>query len=674
MKKFLLILPLPLFAQEMLPELVVTASRTNEKIEDVPYTTEVIDSDELLAKATRTLPQAFLDTPGVLVQQTTTAHGSPYIRGFTGRQNLLLQDGIRLNNSTWRGGPIQYWNTLDSQAISQIELIKSQGSVLFGSDAIGGTVNVLSKSTDFRDEEGFFSRGAAYYRFDTNSESHLSRLEQTIGVGGQWGLMLGASLKDIGDLKDSALGRMTGTGYNEHSYDLKFEYAFSDTRTFTFAHSSLDQDDISRWHNTINNPGWTHGSSFTTAGTDLARDYDQERSLTYFRLEDTASDLRWLDSWQATLSFQKTQDSEFRVRSSGQTDQRILDVDTYGISLQGQSGDLTYGADYYHDEVASAGFRDGLARPANRPVADNATYDSLGLFANYSGSLGDKFTYDAGARYTYASAKWFGYRPSGAVSDQPGDINWENLSLSLRGQYELDDQWTLFGGASQAFRAPNLDDLTGSQFALNGLDSNGSPTVDPETYLTAELGSRFDDGDLSFQISGYYTRIYDGIVRVDDGAGGLTTTNGSDGYIYGFEAQTTWNFRPDWELSAHASWQDGKQSTNGIEDTVRRLNPLNAAFALKWTDPADRFWISGRLQAAARQDNLSSLAASDTQRIPTNGTPSYLTTSIYAGWQVTEALALNFAFENLTDEDYRIHGSGQNQAGRNATVSVKFEW
>jgi len=105
-----------------------------------------------------------------------------------------------------------------------------------------------------------------------------------------------------------------------------------------------------------------------------------------------------------------------------------------------------------------------------------------------------------------------------------------------------------------------------------------------------------------------------------------------------------------------------------------RLNPLNGSISLKWTEPQERYWISGRIQAAARQDNLSVLAASDTQRIPINGTPDYIVASIYAGWHVNDTLTLNFAFENLTDEDYRIHGSGQNQPGRNATVSIKYEW
>ena len=61
----------------------------------------------------RTLPEALRYTPGVIVQKTAHGHGSPFIRGFTGRQNLFLLDGIRFNKSTFRGGPVQYWNTVD---------------------------------------------------------------------------------------------------------------------------------------------------------------------------------------------------------------------------------------------------------------------------------------------------------------------------------------------------------------------------------------------------------------------------------------------------------------------------------------------------------------------------------------------------------------------------------
>ena len=246
--------------------------------------------------------------------------------------------------------------------------------------------------------------------------------------------------------------------------------------------------------------------------------------------------------------------------------------------------------------------------------------------------------------------------------------------LSLRGQYELDDFWTIFGGASQAFRAPNLDDLTGRQFSLNGLDENGSPDVDPEKYLTPEFGTRFNDSKFSLELSGYYTFINNGIVRIDDDMGGLAATNGSEGFIYGFESKAIWNLHPQWRFLAHASWQNGEQKQGGISDTIRRLNPLNGALDLRWNASSNHYWVSGRVEAAARQNALSKLAANDTQRIPVGGTPGYVVASLYAGWQISEVLQLNLALVNLTNTAYRIHGSGQNMPGRNTTLSLKFEW
>jgi len=94
-----------------LTPLVVTASRLEQEASHAPYTTAIIDSDFIWDNARRTLPEALQYSPGVMVQETAYGHGSPIIRGFTGRQNLLLMDGVRINNSTFRGGPGRYQGT-----------------------------------------------------------------------------------------------------------------------------------------------------------------------------------------------------------------------------------------------------------------------------------------------------------------------------------------------------------------------------------------------------------------------------------------------------------------------------------------------------------------------------------------------------------------------------------
>ncbi len=131
---FLMAATTPLMAQDFLNPLIVTATRTDD--DNVPYAVDKISAETIRNEARRTLPEALQYTPGVLVQKTTQGHGSPYVRGFTGRQNLLLVDGVRLNNSVWRSGPVQYWNTVDPYSLESMELVKSQGSVMYGSSLI----------------------------------------------------------------------------------------------------------------------------------------------------------------------------------------------------------------------------------------------------------------------------------------------------------------------------------------------------------------------------------------------------------------------------------------------------------------------------------------------------------------------------------------------------------
>lgn len=681
---------LPLSAQEPTPDrilepMIVSATRSNQTIEETPYTAYILDRMLLEQSQNRSIPDAFSQVPGVLVQKTTHGHGSPYIRGFTGRQNLLLIDGVRINNSTWRSGPVQYWNTFDQENLDHLEIIKGQGALLYGSDSIGGTVNLVTRSSDFRDKSGKFFHGRSHYRYDTNSQSHVGRLETEFGVGGKWGASLGTSWKDFGDIKDSAVGRMRQTGYTEEAFDFKFEAAVNEDTTITFAHQYFNQDDVWRWHNTVYNPGWRHGNSFATPGSDASRTYDQERSLTYLRIDGALTD-HFIETYSATLSYQRVQDSTYRDRSNrgrAVTDQSI-DLDTYGADIQFQStvgpGTLVYGADYYHDSIDSYATSNGRFDPNLRPVADDSKYDLFGAFAQYEWQALENLQITGGMRYSYARAEWEKYRVEGADKDSSGKNSWDDISLSLRGLFDIDDHWSLFGGASQAFRAPNLDDLTGEQFALNGISSSGSVDLDPEEYINYELGVRFINDEITASLAGYYNDIDNPITGVDDRNGGRTAINAGEGYVYGFEGDLQWRFAENWSARLFGAWQDGKIKTPALVggpeswDTIRRMHPLMGAFSVRWTSPDSKFFIEPRIRAAMRADNLGAGAADDTQRIPINGTPSYVVYSIYSGYQINDHLEITLGLENLLDDDYRFHGSGQNESGFNAVVGVTATW
>src|SRR5688572_2195092 len=133
----------------ILDEVIVTTHRDEREVFKVPYTAHVVTREDFLdRRSIRSLPDALRETPGVLVQKTSYGQASPFIRGFTGFRTLTLIDGIRLNNAVFREGPNQYFNTIDHLAVDRLDVVKGPSSVLYGSDAIGGTVNVITRSPE----------------------------------------------------------------------------------------------------------------------------------------------------------------------------------------------------------------------------------------------------------------------------------------------------------------------------------------------------------------------------------------------------------------------------------------------------------------------------------------------------------------------------------------------
>ena len=689
----------PLHAQNPLDPLVVTAERVAIPLSDTPYSATSLDAESLRENSRRTLPEALQYTPGVLVQKTSYGQGSPIIRGFTGRQNLLLMDGVRVNNSTYRGGPVQYWNSVDPLAIEHLELIKSQGSVLYGSDAVGGTLNALGKSARFRDEgtDAAYVGGAASYEYRSNGQgSSIGRLETETGVGGKFGLLLGVSAKDFGDIRDGAVGRMVNTGYPEQDLDLRFDYAITPDSALTLASYYVNQDNVSRWHRTLNNPGWTDDDHVAGKGTYNYDNFNQGHSLTYLRYagKDPQANAA-IKSWSATLSFQNVQDGENLDANNGKADQvqsLSTHVQTTGFDLTLESdagpGSFVYGGDFYHDSVLSSGWSNNSAGTSFReklPVADNSTYDMLGLFTQYTWKPAAPLEIIAGARYTYVDAKlgrFYGYNAATGTTTLVRDasFNWDALVGSCRLLYHIDPSWSVYGGVSQAFRAPNLNDLSGDVTSLADTKSRGSVDVRPERFLSYELGARRHSAALTSSAAVFYTDVTDAISSVKDGTRSITT-NAGHGYVYGTELEAAWRFAPQWLLSGYVAWMDARtQAPDTLGGPVinkpnPRQMPLTGSLALRWTAASTTYWVEGRVQAADTEDRITAAdQAADYQRIPTGGTPGYVVASLHAGWQVNAHLVVNGGLENLTNANYRSVGSGQNEPGFNAIVGARVTW
>ncbi len=679
-------------APTTLAPVVVTATREPEPIAAVAGSVEVIGARELRERTARTFPEIFEETPGVAVQKTAHGQGSPFIRGFTGFRNLLMIDGIRLNHAAFREGPNQYWATVDPLMAESVELVKGQGSVLYGSDAIGGTVNVLTKSADVlgHGDGEPFAGGAMLYRWASAEQSHTGRVEGDLGIGGQTGIHFGYSARDYGDVRAAGLGELPKTGYGEHAFDVKVDHFFSPTVKLTLAYQQHEQDDVWRTHKTVFGRSWAG----TSVGSELQRVLDQKRQLAYAQLE--ATDLGGaVDDFRASLSWHRHGEGRDRVRSDGRRDVQGFDLDSYGAWLQLGSdtaiGRLTYGASYYQDRGET--FRrdynaDGSFKgdALQGPFGDDATYHLFGLFLQDKAALTDRLDLSLGGRYTYARAD------IGTVADpatgQPFSIDddWHNFSASGRLLWDAagDGSLNLFTGVAQGFRAPNFSDLSRLDSARSSEIETPSPGLDPEKFISYEVGARVTRERLHGGVSFFYTDIEDIISRtptgsIVDGASEVIKKNGSSGYVYGIELDATYDLTDRLRLFGNFAWNDGKADTFptsapiSVEEHVSRLLPPTGVLGLRW-DATDRLWLEVSGFAAGKQDRINTRDAEDTERIPPGGTPGYALLNVRAGYQATDRLLLTAAIENVTDEEYRVHGSGQNEPGVGVVLGASVEF
>ena len=674
-------------------EVVVTATRTDLDPHNAPLQVEVLDSVKLEQQLPRSMPEALAELPGVMVQKTSNGQGSPYIRGFTGFRTLALIDGVRFNNSVFRDGPNEYWNTIDHMAIDSVELVQGQGSVLYGSDAIGGTLNLISKGADFmaHQEGQFFVEGNTFHRYSTAEQSYLGRIETNMGVGGQWGFHLGASLKRFGDVIGADVGEQEHTGYDEWSYDARFDAKLNDNWDLTIAHQLLQQNDAWRTHSTIYGISWEG----TSVGDDLRRSFDHDRTLSYARI--SGHDLNGIvDKASLTVSYQSGEELQNRLRSSKKLELSGYEIGTWGVDLQLESdsplGRLVYGADYYHDSVNS--FRsdfnaDGTLdrHRIQGPVGDAASYDLLGAYLHDEINLGSRTQLFLGGRYTFAKADVGRYEDPLTGEAASYSDEWNNFVASARIQTALDskDQFKLYGGVSQGFRAPNLSDISRLDIARSGELETPSTNLDPEKFINYEIGLKARTGRFTGSLAYFYTDISDLIVRqptgrMIDGSAEVSKANAADGFVHGIEFAAAYELNKNWSLFGNVTWMEGEadayptSTDTAKREPVSKIQPIIGTGGVRWQNDNGSVWTEVVCTAAAKADRLSTADLGDTQRIPPGGTSGYTLLGLRGGWQVSQNVTLLASLENLLDEAYRVHGSGSNEPGFGASLAVKVSF
>ncbi len=640
----------------LLSEVVITANRSASRRFTTAEAIEVLKSKAINQNQLRSAPEALSNTPGVFVQKTNHGGGSPFVRGLTGNQTLQMIDGIRLNNATYRYGPNQYFNTLDVLSLESIEVLRGSGSVQYGSDALGGTIQAFSKDVAFNESHKWGS--SLLTRFTTR------KMEQTIRADVNYGSTKaafrgGISLRNFGNLMGGdTTGIQSPSSYHELDFDVKGKIRLSSSSVLTLAYQNVHQEDVDVYHK-------VELENYAVNKMD-----PQNRRLAYLRLNQNL-DAGVFKTLTITASLQNTEEGrESRKNGSSALRYENDKVRTLAFSTEvfTQSRDIwsaNSGIEVYNDMVNSTrtdtDLSSGAAVQKRGLYPDGSTMSSIAAFTLHTFGL-PKWIFTAGARFNtfviHVEDETLGkttLNPSALVG---------NASVMRK----LTSASNVFVSANTGFRAPNIDDL-GTLGIVDFRYETPNYNLKPEKSFQYQLGYKYQGKKLKGEIYLYRNELYNLIVRNKvagdslDGYPVYQKENVERAYIQGVETSFDYMLSPSLSFSGNLTYTYGQNLTKN--EPVRRIPPLFGRVVFEYRH--SNLWANMEWLAAAKQDRLAQ-GDKDDNRIPKGGTPGWNIFNINTGY-TWRFISFDLRLQNLLNKDYRYHGSGVNGYGRSASLS-----
>lgn len=492
------------FAQEQrMSDVVVTASGFEQQVKEAPASISVVTREELAKGSYTNLHDALRDVPGLNLTPSDNNSKDISLRGMGAEYTLILVDGKRMstretqtNGST---GTDQSW-VPPLEAIERIEVVRGPMSSLYGSDAMGGVINIITRKVakewmgSIRTEATLQERSASGNAYQGNFYLSGPIVSDVLGLS----LTGNYTQRE----EDAIIG-----GYNKNSTrGLTAKLAFTPNKD----HDFIAEVGASK-QNYVSTPGRT-----IAAGAALSeRDFERENYA-----------LQHKGRWGGVNSDTYVQQEKTKRLSNGMRIKNTIFSSNWTAPL-GERHLATTGVSFNKQDLKDP--TNGLKDSSGVPLRDAADRKQWAVFVEDEWRIVDSFALTGGLRYDHDS--------------QAGG----NVSPRLYGVWTANQNWTVKGGVSTGFRAPSLRQTLGDWGATSrGGDRYGNPNLSPEKSLSKEIGVIYDTntGTLA-SVTVFDNKFEDKITRVAcpscgpaNSSGRLPTTfvNVDDAVTRGLEA------------------------------------------------------------------------------------------------------------------------------------------
>jgi hemoglobin/transferrin/lactoferrin receptor protein len=465
--------------------ITITANRGAAlAIEDSAPVVDVRDQEEFQSRPLATIGNALENSAGVMVQQSAYGQVSPFLRGLTGYQVLNLIDGVRFNNSTFRSGPNQYLAFIEPGQAQRIEAMLGPTSSQYGSDALGGAIQLLTDSPSFASANRPLINGemqsfgaSADASFGTGAKVSLGTDRFAWLVGGDWrkhnDLRAGGGndshhvLCRFFGLSEELIravygNRQQDTGFTHYGWHTKMAVRLSQNQSLTLRYQGSQLDDV-------------RGYKDLWGGLGRLRSDFEPQGLHFFYARYEKFKVFFLDSLSGTFSINSQSDGSIR-QGLRETDRIIRDesqVNAFGYAAQatthiGNRQAIVFGGELYGEDIDA--FRQETDPRVGVPIERRALYPNgsqyatLGLFAQDSLDIvRGKLRASFGGRYTRVHFQTFADRNRDSSGNGLGVIdssqNFRDFTYNAGLSWQVTSEFALHALIGRGFRAPNLNDL-----------------------------------------------------------------------------------------------------------------------------------------------------------------------------------------------------------------------
>lgn len=705
-----------------LDEVVLSATRWRQSKVTIPSTIASVSPREVILHNPQTAADLLGLSGKVFIQKSQQGGGSPMIRGFATNRLIYTIDGVRMNTAIFRGGNLQNVINLDPFATESTEVLFGPGSVIYGSDAIGGVMSFQTLTPRLSLNDAPLITGKAVSRYATANKEKTGHFDLNVGWK-KWALVTSLSSWDYDHLRQGSNGPddyikdyfvqrqdnadvvitqsdpllQVPSGYSQVNLMQKVRYRPGEAWDFQYGFHYSETSPYGRYdrHNRLRNglpryAEWDYGP--------------QKWLMNNFSLSHDAYSGVY-DQLVLRLAHQAFEESRISRNLNNPTREvRTEKVQAYSVNLDfyktaSKKHKLYYGLEWVLDDVESTGKDQDISTgtsatgPSRYP---QATWRSLAAYFSDEYQMSKEWTLQAGMRYNLFSLD-ADFSNNAAFYPFPfsqARISDGSLTGHLGAVYRPDPSWVLKGSLATAFRSPNVDDV-GKVF-----DSEPGAVTVPNPDLKAEYAWNADVGmakvfrdRLKLELSAYYTRLNKAMVRRDYQLGGQDSIvydgtlsrvqaiqNAAVADVYGIQVGLEIKLPAGFGFSTDLNWQQGEEDLDdGTRSPSRHAAPFFGQSRLTYR--ADRlelqFYVpyQGRRRAEdlpVEERNKDEIYAKDSNG--QNFAPSWYTLNLKGHYDLSKTFSLGAGLENLTDQRYRPYSSGLSGPGRNFILSLQVNF